>query len=178
MAQKSKSKKRAASKSKPAKLTEKGLKISGISGYFGKKKTTKPKTTKTVIVDEREQPRRIEVYTTSDLILSEVTLPSPCSISIKVIRDSVILQVGPRDWQWSRETGELIASGTALTEDAKATEFKDPDPDAQPVEGVVESDIEKFEDEDVRLGEELPEETSESREHLTDPNSVDDEKVG
>lgn len=35
-------------------------------------------------------------------------------IRIKITDKDVCLYVGPRDWQWDRETGKFIGAGTCL----------------------------------------------------------------
>lgn len=55
------------------------------------------------------------VYELEDNILPMLKLPGPCPIRIEVTDDSVLLFIGPRDFQWDKESGEWIGSGTALT---------------------------------------------------------------
>jgi hypothetical protein len=54
------------------------------------------------------------VLTTEDMILPDLQLPKPCPIRIEIDNLKVSLFVGQRDFQWSRITGEHIASGTML----------------------------------------------------------------
>ena len=53
-------------------------------------------------------------YKTDDVILPELDLPNPCPIRIVVEDKHVFLYIGPRDWQWERDTGEMVGSGTRL----------------------------------------------------------------
>lgn len=57
-------------------------------------------------------------YEATDHILGQLSLPDPCPVKIKFDPEHAILQlfVGPRDFQWSMETGEFVASGTMLAE--------------------------------------------------------------
>lgn len=38
-----------------------------------------------------------------------------CQVTVVIREDSVVLRVGPRDWQWDRESGRFVGAGTALT---------------------------------------------------------------
>ena len=57
-------------------------------------------------------------YKTEDLLLpwlgKQGHLPDPCSVRITMDDKYVCLFIGPRDWQWHRETGEMIGAGTSL----------------------------------------------------------------
>lgn len=39
-----------------------------------------------------------------------------CVLSVVITDTGVTLRVGPRDWQWNRETGDLIGCGTNTIE--------------------------------------------------------------
>ena len=56
-----------------------------------------------------------ETYKLEDTILPNLNLPDPCPIEIRITDDSVLLFVGRRDFQWDKETGEWIGSGTDLS---------------------------------------------------------------
>jgi len=77
-------------------------------------------------------------YKTEDLFLPDIQLPKPCPIVISITKNIVSVQIGPRDCNWDTASGELIGCGTSLVpvEVPIASE---------PVEGVLESDIETFE---------------------------------
>ena len=47
-----------------------------------------------------------------DLILGKLKLPDPCPIKVLVSDKHVHLYIGPRDWEWSIESGELVSCGT------------------------------------------------------------------
>jgi len=53
-------------------------------------------------------------YETDDLILPTLKLKDPTPIKVEITDKYVILCVGPRDWQWNKETGEMVGAGTAL----------------------------------------------------------------
>lgn len=57
-----------------------------------------------------------EVYEHRDLVLPELVLPVPCTVRVEIHEDHVSLHVGPRDWSWDRQTGELLGAGTGLAE--------------------------------------------------------------
>ena len=67
----------------------------------------------------------VERYSMNDLIVPILaeqgrlrgnnTEPS-CQIRVEVRNEDVRLWVGPRDWQWNRQTGALIGAGTSLCE--------------------------------------------------------------
>lgn len=56
------------------------------------------------------------VYNHTDQIMSMLKFPEKCEISIDIDEEnnSVTLQVGPRDWEWDKTTGEMIGCGTML----------------------------------------------------------------
>ncbi len=58
----------------------------------------------------------IEEYTMEDgdLILPKLDLPNPCPVAVRVTEDRVTLFVGPREWSWDRQSGELVDAGTFL----------------------------------------------------------------
>ncbi len=102
-----------------------------------KKDATKEMATKQIA----EVLRDVLSLSCSDLILPDLKLQKPVHIGIGLSKNTVILEIGPRDWQWNRLTGELIGSGTAIGEHRALPGA------AQPEEGVLESDTEKFEEE-------------------------------
>lgn len=53
-------------------------------------------------------------YETEDLILPMLDLPE--SIKIRITEDDKYLHlyVGPRDWQFSKDSGECVGAGTCL----------------------------------------------------------------
>ena len=51
---------------------------------------------------------------TLDMILPNLKLQRPCPIKLVLDTNKVSLFIGPRDFQWSRLTGEHIASGTMI----------------------------------------------------------------
>jgi hypothetical protein len=53
-------------------------------------------------------------FEVDDLILLMLKLPDPTPVKIVLTDKHVFLYVGPRDWQWDRETGEKIGAGTSL----------------------------------------------------------------
>ena len=53
-------------------------------------------------------------YETEDLILPMLDLKEPVTIRITEDDKHLRLYVGPRDWQFSKETGECVGAGTAL----------------------------------------------------------------
>lgn len=53
-------------------------------------------------------------YKTDDLIVPMLKFSDPTAIRVVINERDVKLFVGPRDWQWNRETGEFIGSGTCL----------------------------------------------------------------
>lgn len=57
----------------------------------------------------------MKVYETKDIILPQLELPNPCPIKIKITDKDVRLFIGPRDWQWDKETGEWLGQGTDLS---------------------------------------------------------------
>ncbi len=58
--------------------------------------------------------KKVETYTHNDLIIPILNLhkQKEVEIGIDITKDEVSLQIGPRDWQWDRKTGELIGCGT------------------------------------------------------------------
>jgi hypothetical protein len=58
----------------------------------------------------------VEVYECKDSILSAIGLPDPCDIRLEVHLGWIELHIGPSDWVWDRETGELTDTGTSLVE--------------------------------------------------------------
>jgi hypothetical protein len=59
-----------------------------------------------------------EVYEIDDCVLPVLNLPTPCEIRVELHEDKIKLVVGPRDWEWSRTTGQLDNAGTMLGENA------------------------------------------------------------
>ena len=57
-------------------------------------------------------------FEVTDLTLPLLELPDPCPIRVEMRNDSLHLYVGPRDWQWDLENGELVGCGTRLADDA------------------------------------------------------------
>ena len=109
--------------------------------YVPKKKKTKKVVHATKKVPKKESNPAVFVsrqYKTEDLILPDIQLPKPCPIVISITKNVVSVQIGQRDCNWDTVSGELIGCGTALVpvEVPIASE---------PVEGVLESDIETFE---------------------------------
>ena len=51
-------------------------------------------------------------YIEKDIILPKLQLPNPCSVRVKIDEKNVCLYVGPRDWQWDRESGKFVGAGT------------------------------------------------------------------
>jgi len=52
-------------------------------------------------------------YVTYDKVLPLLPLdPNGCKIAIDVDEEHVRLHVGPRDWEWNKETGGLTSCGT------------------------------------------------------------------
>jgi hypothetical protein len=49
-----------------------------------------------------------------DWILGTLDLPDPCPVRVVLTPEYVKLYVGPRDWQWYRDTGKVMGSGTRL----------------------------------------------------------------
>jgi len=49
-----------------------------------------------------------------DLILGQLKLSNPCKVKVVVTSEYVYLYIGPRDWQWYRNTGKLMGSGTGI----------------------------------------------------------------
>jgi hypothetical protein len=58
--------------------------------------------------------KSLQVFEQKDLILPTLHLSKPCHISISLSRTRIYLTIGPRDWEWDRQTGELIGAGTSL----------------------------------------------------------------
>ena len=52
-----------------------------------------------------------------DLILGKLELPNPCPIKVVVTDETVHLYIGPRDWEWSIKSWELISCGTDVAEE-------------------------------------------------------------
>ena len=61
-------------------------------------------------------------YIQKDIILPDLQLPNPCTVRIKIDEKNVCLYVGPRDWQWDRESGKFIGCGTCLCAAAQEKE--------------------------------------------------------
>ncbi len=55
-----------------------------------------------------------ESYEVDDQILSMLTFPNPAKIRVVIDGKYVRLYVGPRDWQWDRDTGECVGAGTGV----------------------------------------------------------------
>jgi len=55
-----------------------------------------------------------EEYKINDLIVGALKLPDPCPVRIEITPKFIFLYVGPRDWQWNRETGTLFGSGCGV----------------------------------------------------------------
>ena len=57
-----------------------------------------------------------ETYKEDDMVLPIMNLQKlkKVRVVVEVTDDEVSLQVGARDWQWSRKTGELLGCGTFL----------------------------------------------------------------
>jgi len=53
-------------------------------------------------------------YETKDLILPMLKLKEPVTIRITEDEKYLRLYVGPRDWQFSKETGKCVGAGTGL----------------------------------------------------------------
>jgi hypothetical protein len=58
-----------------------------------------------------------EVYEQDDAILPLLELPNSIEVRIEITAEAVKLLVGPRDWHWSRTTGELLGSGTVINQE-------------------------------------------------------------
>jgi hypothetical protein len=60
------------------------------------------------------------IFIADDLVIPIIQereqFPNPCRVMVIVDDDQIKLTVGPRDWQWNRETGELIGSGCGCME--------------------------------------------------------------
>lgn len=56
----------------------------------------------------------IKTYETKDAVLPQLEIPNPCPIRIVIDDESVLLFIGPRDFQWDKETGEWLGQGTTL----------------------------------------------------------------
>ena len=54
------------------------------------------------------------IYETTDAILGMITLPKEVNVSIEITDEDVFLQIGPRDFQWDRKTGEMVGCGTMI----------------------------------------------------------------
>lgn len=48
------------------------------------------------------------------LLAKKNRLPDPCPVKIKIDEKYVYLFVGPRDFQWDKETGKFIGAGTSF----------------------------------------------------------------
>lgn len=103
-------------------------------------------------------------YVTEDHILGQLALPDPCPVKVIINPEHAILQlfVGQRDFQWSMETGELVACGTKIDnpypdetpattastlEDPNAENDDDPEDaldEGVPAKSLVEEDEEKI----------------------------------
>ena len=57
----------------------------------------------------------MKTYQLVDNILPDLELPDPCPIRITITETDVCLYIGPRDFQWNKETEEWIGSGTDLS---------------------------------------------------------------
>jgi len=55
-----------------------------------------------------------QTYETKDLILPMLKLEKPVTIRITGDDKYLRLFVGPRDWQFSKETGKSVGAGTRL----------------------------------------------------------------
>lgn len=53
-------------------------------------------------------------FEVKDLILPMLKLQDPTPIKVKFDEKYLYLFIGSRDWQWNRETGEMIGAGTSL----------------------------------------------------------------
>jgi hypothetical protein len=53
-------------------------------------------------------------YIQKDILLPDLQLPNPCTVRIKIDEKNVCLYVGPRDWQWDRESGKFIGAGMCI----------------------------------------------------------------
>ena len=60
-----------------------------------------------------------KTYETEDMILALLKFPNPATIRVTVDTKYVRLFLGQRDWQWDRDTGELVGAGTLLTDSSK-----------------------------------------------------------
>lgn len=49
-----------------------------------------------------------------DIIIGMLDLPTPCPVKVTIQEKYVVLQIGPRDWEWDKETGEFLGAGTSL----------------------------------------------------------------
>lgn len=49
-----------------------------------------------------------------DAILPILKLPIPCLVKVIITDKYVILNVGPRDWQWDIENGTLVGCGAVM----------------------------------------------------------------
>ena len=58
--------------------------------------------------------RKNAVFKTTDKVISKIFLPPATKIKVEIAGNSVLLFVGPRDWQWDYETGELVGTGTRM----------------------------------------------------------------
>jgi hypothetical protein len=55
-----------------------------------------------------------QVYKTEDLVLPILDLGPRAKIKLIVNDESVLLYIGPRDYQWDRKTSKWIGQGTAM----------------------------------------------------------------
>ena len=56
-----------------------------------------------------------ETFQHQDLILPILPiLGYSCDVRVVIDDQYVRLYIGPRDWQWERQTGKFIGAGTAL----------------------------------------------------------------
>lgn len=56
-------------------------------------------------------------YEVEDIILPMVRFPNPSKVRIVIDDKFVRLYVGPRDWQFDRDTKECVGSGVRLCGD-------------------------------------------------------------
>lgn len=53
-------------------------------------------------------------YKIDDLIIPMLKFGNSCPIKIEIEDRWVRLQIGPRDFEWNRKTGDLVHTGTML----------------------------------------------------------------
>lgn len=61
-------------------------------------------------------------YKVEDRILGTLNLGDPCPIRIVDDGKFVKLYVGPRDWQWRKDSGKLVGFGTCLCQEVPTEE--------------------------------------------------------